>query len=370
MRIALVNISSGTYSGGYVKHLQHLVPRLQCDARVSDLRLFAPEAASFPGVPGAVESWPRMDPWAGYPALRAALRRYRADVVFIPTARWVATDVPTVVMVRNMEPLTFPFAGNSLLESGRNILRRRIARRACVRATRIIAVSDFVGTFITDRWRIEAGRVATVHHGVDIPQSKEEVVRPASLHAMPGGPFLFTAGSIRPARGLEDVILAVAHLASSGTRLNLVIAGAPTGSGVRYCERMRRLSATAGVEQQVYWTGQLNARELAWGFINAEAFVMTSRAEACPNLALEALSHGARCISVNAAPMPEVFGSAAIYYPLGDGDSLARRLEHVLTTPWTDEDREAARMRAGRFSWDLTVNRTVEELGTAIATAP
>ena len=59
-------------------------------------------------------------------AVEAALA---PDVVFFPTARLIECGgAPTVVMVRNMEPLTVPFGGNTWREGFRNIARARVAR--------------------------------------------------------------------------------------------------------------------------------------------------------------------------------------------------------------------------------------------------
>src|SRR5205085_10635944 len=138
------------------------------------------------------------------------LARLAPDVVFFPTARLVDCGrVPTVVMVRNMEPLTVPFGGNSWRESLRNLVRARAARRACERATRVIAVSDFVRWFVTGRWGLPASRVGRVYHGVTPPDPASEMV-PPSLRSV--NRFVFTAGSIRPARGLEDLIRATPAL--------------------------------------------------------------------------------------------------------------------------------------------------------------
>ena len=88
------------------------------------------------------------------------------------------------------------------------------------------------------------------------------------------------------------------------------------------------------------WAGQLTEPEMAWCFGHCEAFVMTSRAEACPNVALEAMSHGCRVVSTSQPPMPEFFGEAAAYYRGGDARDLARAVRGLL-----GESPEACRNR-------------------------
>ena len=63
------------------------------------------------------------------------ITRFGADVLFVPTARTVrCPGVPRVTMMRNMEPVTVPFTGNTVAESLRN-MARAAARRAAGRPT-------------------------------------------------------------------------------------------------------------------------------------------------------------------------------------------------------------------------------------------
>jgi alpha-1,3-rhamnosyl/mannosyltransferase len=98
------------------------------------------------------------------------------------------------------------------------------------------------------------------------------------------------------------------------------------------------------------------------------AFVMTSRAEACPNTALEAMSAGAMIVSVDHEPMPEFFGDAALYYRAGDARALAERISTVLAGRVSPPEIAArARARAAGFTWSTTADRTIHELELAVS---
>jgi glycosyltransferase involved in cell wall biosynthesis len=93
---------------------------------------------------------------------------------------------------------------------------------------------------------------------------------------------------------------------------------------------------------------------------------MTSRVEACPNVALEAMSHGCACVSADGPPMPELFGDAALYYRPGDAEGLTRELERLLSGgDAAPALRAAASTRAREFTWDETARQTVAELRIA-----
>jgi glycosyltransferase involved in cell wall biosynthesis len=95
---------------------------------------------------------------------------------------------------------------------------------------------------------------------------------------------------------------------------------------------------------------------------------MTTRAEACPNTALEGMSHGALAISGDNAPMPEFFHDAARYYRLGDATSLATTIRETLALPDRDKDalRAKALERSRDFDWDQTAEQTIRQLRLAM----
>jgi glycosyltransferase involved in cell wall biosynthesis len=370
MRIAIVNVTSGGLSGGYRKYLQQMVPRIAADPRIEAVHVFMPPSRQSPffapaaGSPSTfdVEILQRDRRW-----LHQRIEALRPDVVFVPTARAIECgNRPVVAMVRNMEPLCRPLAGNALPDKVRNVARAWTAWRAVRRASRVIAVSQFVRDFLVDRWRVRSAKVGMVYHGVE-PAGTIEARRPA-LSIPPGVPLLFTAGSIRPARGLEDLIEATARLKQDGIAAALVIAGEPDRHTRFYRDRLIALADRLSVQTSLVWAGQLDDAAMAWCFDNADLFIMTSRAEACPNLALEAMSHGCIAVAGNHPPMPEIFGDAATYYPAGNSRQLTERIREGLEIGRGAAGvPELARRRAASFDWQDTARRTVDELVHAVA---
>ena len=120
--------------------------------------------------------------------------------------------------------------------------------------------------------------------------------------------------------------------------------------------------------QRVVWTGKLTAPEMAWCFARCAAYLTTSRAEACPNTTLEALSHGCQVIAPRIPPMPEFLTTSALCYETGDVADLAAQIERALGA--TPEDRrvcgEDARTRARGFPWEVTAQHTVKQLEMAV----
>lgn len=369
MRVTLVNLTSGGMSGGYKKYLEIMLPLLAAHPSISRLELASPEGLAFQRDPRVPEwTWPAGDARSGFAALRGHLRERNADVVFIPTARMIRTGLPTVVMVRNMEPLVAPFTGNSLADGIRNVARRLVARSSVRRADRVIAVSDFVHDFLVSAWNIADDKIGVVPHGIEPALPPAQRTMPPALGVLREGAMLFTAGSIRPARGLDDAIGALELLVARAVPAHLVIAGTVSGNAARYRGELGERIARRGLSDRVIWAGELSAPEMGWCFARCTAFVMTSRVEACSNTALEALSYGAPCVATSRRPMPETFETAATYYAAGDAAALAGRIVDVIRMSSGERALASRRAeeRSHRFVWAKTAHETVRQLSLAV----
>lgn len=361
MRVALLTLTRGTVSGGYRKYLERLVPLLRERPEVERVDLFVPPQMAAPDM----TPWPANDNMRGFRELKKMVAALNPDVIFIPTATLVRVGrLPVVTMVHNMEPLEVPFDGNRLREGMKNILRATFARYACWRSDRVIAVSHHVRNWLNRHWDVPADKIGIINPGVDAPLAGELPV-PESLASVAGTKFLFTAGSIRPARGLEDVIYALGDLPED---VRLVIAGSVDRGAEHYRAQMDELARERRVESRIVWAGHLDRKGMSWAFRNARFFVMTSHAEACPNIVLEAMAEAAPTISTDKQPMPELLGDAAIYYRARDAAHLVQRLKDALSRPPEAfrEMGEKARARTAPYDWHNTARETVAELQRAI----
>lgn len=373
MKLAIINLTSGGLSRGYRKYLQRLLALFDLNPRLSRLDVFVPPGSEdllgLESIP--LLSWPATDYRLGFHWLKARIRELSPDAVFIPTARWLdCNKTPVVVMLRNMEPLTVPFGVNPLREKVRNLFRAYVAKRACHKADRIIAVSQHVQDFLCKQWKIEHQKIGLVYHGVDLPSKTDTLPAPSTLRHHESKPFIFAAGSIRPARGLEDVLKALGELKTRGIEFTLAIAGEVDPGMEEYKRELEGLSSSLNVASQVIWTDALTLEEMSWCYYHCAAFVMTSRAEACPNIALEAMAHGCVCISTEAPPMPEFFKDTALYYSPQNWRVLAGVMQTVIA--W-DNNRhmavsQSALKRAAEFSWDVCAEETLEELAKVART--
>lgn len=377
MRLAIVNLTGGGFSGGYKKYLKNILPRLAEHNNVEALLCVSPEGND-------ISTWFKKPPVADYCSfspcslshlahipdrkMLTCLRKFSPDIVFLPVARYIRLDgTPVVNMVRNMEPFVANMKGDTLLEMFKKFVQRQIARNSVRRADYTIAVSSFVKEYLTSTLKVLKNKVSLIYHGLT-QQPNESFMYPVSVPIGWDGGFLFTCGSIRPARGLEDLVEALSDLKTRNLNMRMVIAGETVPGMRKYRDGLRRLIALRGLTENVCWAGSLNDAEMHWCYERCSLFIMTSRVEACPNIALEAMSHGCVCISTESLPMKEFFGEAAIYYPPKNGHALAEATKRILALDKNLRKimSEKSRRQATKFSWDVCAERTVALLAEVV----
>ncbi len=364
MRVAIIQWTSGGLSGGSLKYLREVLPRLTQHPDVRQLAVWVPQkfvdeltrllSARVYGLP----EWVLRSLGSGSSGFWAQHGLQDADVVLLPCARLLPLEeVPQVVMLRNMEPPLVPFWVNPWRETLRNWARCQTARRACRKAHGVIAVSDYVRRFLVERWSIPERKIRRIYHGVTTDIDEQP---PAERFRL-GGPFVLTAGSLRPARGLEDLMGACGVLATQGLRIPIVIAGDIDPGMERYVRRLHSQAQKLRIQDQLHWTGKLSNPELNWLMRRCRMFVVTSRAEACPNTVLEAMAAGCRIVAARQDPMPEILQETADYYTPGACQELAQCMKRIWNESSTERSIkcDSAQQRARLFSWDTTAHQTV-----------
>ena len=377
MKIAVINITGGEMSGGYRKYLCNVLPRMAKHEDVEAILCALPESVSIQNWFGSIPNvrFVGCEPFRFLlphhdSELRLELERFSPDVIFVPIERsFRFKNVAVVNMIQNMEPFVANSDGNVIGERFRQWVQYMDGRRTIKKADGVIAISKFVSGFLANQWKIPADKIGLVYHGIDVVKN-EGGKRPHIVSEDWKGRFFFTAGSIRPARGLEDLLQTMKCLLSLQEKkvVRLVIAGEAERRMAAYQKRLKEWAQKNNLSDRICWAGSLNENEMAWCYQNCGAFVMTSRVESFGMIGGEAMSHGCICISADNPCLPELFGDAAVYYPPKDGKALAGTVQTVLK--WDDNQRKVmsqkARRRAGEFSWDVCAEKTVAELAKAV----
>jgi len=369
MRLAILNLTGGGMCGGYRKYLKNVIPRFAQHRVIESLLCAAPASLRIQEWFGLIKNvkFVNCQPFKPLFQYDKKLMKYLddfcPDVLFVPMERYYKyKSVPLVNMIQNMLPFV-SIKNNTFCERLRNYVQKIIAQDAVMRSDRVIATSYHVKNYLTGELNSSEERIGLVYFGVDAV-SNNEGDRPVSIPANWGSDFLFTCGSIDPYRGLEDIVFALKALSSYGKDVKLIIAGETRDSMAGYKKKIERLINKYGLSNKIYWAGRLDSQQMSWCYQNCRVLIVSSRVEAIPNIALEAMAHGCVIVAANNPPFPELFRNSALYYELSKEVSLAKKVQEVLN--WDSEKRkeaqEIAKSEAKRFNWDMSVDKTVNEL--------
>ncbi|MBI5554282.1 MAG: glycosyltransferase family 4 protein [Elusimicrobia bacterium] len=374
MRLAIVNLTGGKMSGGYRKYLRNVLPRISRHKAIESILCASPESI---GVKDWFKPLPKVR-FVNCKPFRVLFRNrdikllreleiFSPDVIFVPVERvFRFKNVPVVNMIQNMEPFVSIFK-NPLLEIPGLFSRFWHGQGAIKKSARIISPSNYVKEFLMKNWKIPRENIGLAYHGINIVENvaarRPEIIPPSWQDN-----FLFMAGSIRPARGIEDALRAVKQLKSGGVKnINLVIAGETAPSLVGYLRKLKNFIRESNLAPAICWVGHLSEEEMAWCYKNCLIFLMTSRVESFGMIGGEALAHGCVCISADSPCLPEIFADAAVFYRSQDPQALAEAIKRALLFDGHQRKimSEKARKRAGKFSWDVCADNTVAELTKA-----
>ena len=374
MKIALFNPVKTSISGGYREYLEQFLARADQDPRVESI-LFL----SIPSICRMFSGYKKVKTFhiglsynffPNTSHVMKCLLDFSPDILYSPVEKMLPSylSAPRIVMVQNMEPLLPQLGMNSFLLNLRHSLLSFLAKRAVRNADHVIALSRFVEAHLIDKLGLDEVKITRIPHGADI-KSDLEARKPLQLN--PEDKFIFTAGTISPARGLEDILSAFIKLKADEDyrELKLYIAGGVQPNSGKYYRYLQDKTASAGLADQVEWLGFVKPAEMKWCFSNCEVFVMTSRMESFGIIALEAMVYGARVVSSNSPCLPEIFGDYASYYSPGDVQAFTIKIREAIESKGKIESEDdsvesdpaqAIGSLLERFNWNNSYNSTID----------
>lgn len=168
------------------------------------------------------------------------------------------------------------------------------------------------------------------------------------------GSYLLYLGRLVPEKRPELLIKAFKKLKTDKC---LVIAG----GGSDTSEFELSLHELAKGDKRILFTGFVSGEPLEELYSNAYAYVLPSDVEGMPMSLLEAMSHGAACVTSDIPECADVLQGCGLTFPHGDVEALHDVLEGLLADSVQAEKLGAmARDRAiNGYDWNSVVQRTL-----------
>jgi glycosyltransferase involved in cell wall biosynthesis len=239
---------------------------------------------------------------------------------------------------------------------------QRMIRRALVRGTRIIAVSQNTKTDLMDYFEVDGGKIQVVYNGV------EEVYRqrlPAAelerwqrqLGLAP--PYLLFVGNPKPHKNLENVLRAYARaqaLQPFDARLVCVGSRDPARDF-----KLGLLAEQLGVAGRVQMLGHVAAEALPAVYQGADLFLYPTLYEGFGLPVVEAMAAGVPVLTSSNSALRELAeGYALLVDPLDVEEMAQGILRCVTDADYRDSLAKLGTRRAADFRWDRTAEKTRE----------
>jgi D-inositol-3-phosphate glycosyltransferase len=236
-------------------------------------------------------------------------------------------------------------------------------------ADMLIANTDLEAKQLIELYDADPGRVEVIHPGVDL-----SVFRPMDTHAARerlGLPtdahVVLFVGRLQPLKGPDVLLRAVATLLGESPelrpRLVVPIVGGPSGTGLEHPESLAELAVELGVDDVVRFVPPVTREELALWDAAATVVAVPSFNESFGLVAAEAQATGTPVVAAAVGGLTTVVahGESGLLIDDHDPATWAGELRRMLL----DDDLRArlahgARLRAGRFSWEDTAERTLD----------
>lgn len=275
------------------------------------------------------------------------LRKKSVRIVFIPyqivpLIFWF-TNKRLITMVRNMEPFSHTNFRYSTFNYLRNSALYYLTLASIYRSSQVICVAEHVKSMLVSRG-IPASKLIVIKHGAN----DNRIVPVRDINSFSSKKMCLIVGSGLPYRGLEDILQIEASEIVDNYRFVWV------GEFLDKEYQRSILSLKERSKIDVEFVGSLPHTEVLGLMKNTDVYLASSRIEACPNTALEALDMRCKIIAFETEAHYEFFNQAAIYYGEGVDSTLTDALLNIPSyTPMFDVPHD---------TWDSCFSKTFEIL--------
>ena len=295
----------------------------------------------------------------------------RCDALFSPGGTLpLINHLPVVTMSQNM----LPFEPEEAIRFGRwswmrlkMWLLRQSQRRSFKNADGLIFLTQYAQERISAILGKIKGMQAQISHGIE-PRfaAHPKHQKPINDYSIKQ-PFTFLYVSIlMPYKHQIKVAEAVSMLRAAGSPVKIKFVGSAWGNyGQEFRKTLRQLDP---LEEFLIWSGEMPFPDLHNEYKKADAFVFASSCENLPNILIEAMTAGLPIACSKRGPMPEVLGSAGIYFdPLQPQD-----IANAMRTLIQDEDLRTdlaakAKLLSQEYSWQQCAKETFEFIAAVVA---
>lgn len=253
-----------------------------------------------------------------------------------------------VRMVNTIRDLTFDrfMDDYSWLES---ITRKMSLKKACKRADRVIATSNYIKDELVKNFHVEPGKIDVIYSAFrdEYNQNKEDHVflnNVKSKYHMPSR-FILAISDFSSLGNLETLYKALAQI--NDKSIDLVLIGAKNN----YYRQLKHLATKLNIEERVVRVSSVNKHNFMALYVLSQMFIDPSLKDGMGQTIMESMICGTPTIASNSGCHAEVGGNAALYFDPTDDKQLAQHINTLLEDENTRQRMaEAGRRQAAQFT--------------------
>ncbi len=256
--------------------------------------------------------------------------------------------------VTTLNPLTYSLKYYGYKKTIAHVINRSLA---------IIVPSNFVKKQIAAFYSHSSveNKTKVIYEGVDsnlTTRSKKVSLAPVTQAFINRSDFIVYVGSAYPHKNLETLLSAIILVnVNRTTPIKLVI----VSSRSVFLKHIIKLIKTNNLQSLVHLAGFLPDDQLALLLSKSRALIQPSLSEGFGLTGLEAMASQVPVIAASAGALPEVYGSAALYFEPLNKQMLGQHLQQVVDDPNVVKHLiHEGNQQAAKYSWDTAAQKTIE----------
>lgn len=228
---------------------------------------------------------------------------------------------------------------NPLIYRLKNLAYRLVIFSAIKRSEKIITVSEFTKNDLVGQFNVSADKIVVTYEGVANLAKGRDSLFVAKLDNEEtlnqyhiANNFLLYVGNAYPHKNLETLLHVFAKLLQQKTDLRLVLIGKEDYFYNRVHDNARSLNLwqKENLNSPVIFPGYISDAQLEILYQEASAYIFPSLYEGFGLPPLEAMAKGCPVVSSNRTSLPEILGTAALYFDPEDEVDMTNAILKIL----------------------------------------
>ncbi len=296
--------------------------------------------------------------------LSKEVKNAQCDVLLVPGGSYVGSFQPVVTMSRNLLPFEWKelFRYGLSLRTLRMLILRLVQSQSFQKSDGIIFLTHYAAKAVLKVTGKLRGQTIKIPHGLNTRFKQAPKEQRAINSYSHKAPFrILYVSNVELYKHQWNVVKAVANLRNLGLPVVLDLVGAAHSLSLN---RLNKDLDRLDIERSwVNYKGPVNFNELHEHYFQSDLGIFASTCENMPNTLLEKMASGLPIACSKYGPMPEVLGSAGIFFDPDQTRSISIALRDLIDSPQLrDELSKASYELSKYYSWEVCASDTFKFL--------